>query len=316
MSEQPQEPGRRIPTRARRQRVDTVEAVVRRQLATALGGRRGMVEAAVPTLLFTLTWLTQRELTLALMVSVGAALVLLAVRLVQRSTPQFVLNALFGIGIGWVFVRIAASRGGDEDAQALAYFLPGILYNGVYGVVFAFTCLIGWPVVGFMVGSVTGDPTAWHQDKQCRQAVHPPDLAARAAVRAARGRAGTDLAGRARGQHRGRHGGRAPRRAEDRAGLADAAGRARRHGVGAGAQPHADRAGSRGDRLVRPGRHVADESDGVALGVGEERHPLVGPGRAERVVLVLEDHVRLRLTTVTPRSAQRSIVRRTSSTRR
>ena len=26
--------------------------------------------------------------------------------------------------------------------------------------------VIGWPVVGFMVGSVTGDPTAWHQDKQ------------------------------------------------------------------------------------------------------------------------------------------------------
>ena len=61
----------------------------------------------------------------------AAALVLLVVRLVQRSTPQFVLNALFGIGIGWVFVRISASRGGDEDAQALAYFLPGILYNGV-----------------------------------------------------------------------------------------------------------------------------------------------------------------------------------------
>ena len=146
--------------------LETVEAVVRRQLATALGGRRGMIEAAVPTLLFTVTWLTQRNLTLALTISVAAALVLLVVRLVQRSTPQFVLNALFGIGIGWVFVRISASRGGDEDAQALAYFLPGILYNGVYGLVFALTCVIGWPVVGFMVGSVTGDPTAWHQDKQ------------------------------------------------------------------------------------------------------------------------------------------------------
>ena len=146
--------------------VESVEAVVRRQLATALGGRRGMVEAAVPTILFTVTWLTQRDLTLALMISVGAALALLVIRVVQRSTPQFVLNALFGIGIGWVFVRIAASRGGDEDAQALAYFLPGILYNGGYALVFAFTCLIGWPVVGFMVGSVTGDPTAWHQDKQ------------------------------------------------------------------------------------------------------------------------------------------------------
>jgi hypothetical protein len=30
----------------------------------------------------------------------------------------------------------------------------------------ALTCLIGWPLVGFMVGSVTGDPTAWHDDKQ------------------------------------------------------------------------------------------------------------------------------------------------------
>jgi len=88
------------------------------------------------------------------------------VRLVQRSTVQFVVNALFGIGIGWLFVRIAASRGGSEDEQALAYFLPGIIYNSGYTVLLAFTCLIGWPVVGFMVGSVTGDPTAWHADRQ------------------------------------------------------------------------------------------------------------------------------------------------------
>ena len=54
----------------------------------------------------------------------------------------------------------------NEKEQALAYFLPGILYNSGYTVVLGLTCLIGWPVVGFMVGSVTGDPTAWHQDKQ------------------------------------------------------------------------------------------------------------------------------------------------------
>jgi hypothetical protein len=146
--------------------VETVEAVVRSQISKALGGRRGMIEAAVPTLLFTVTWLTARELRLALIVSVAAALVLLGVRLVQRSTVQFVVNALFGIGIGWLFVRLAASRGGSEDEQALAYFLPGILYNTGYTAVLAFTCLIGWPLVGFMVGSVTGDPTAWHEDKQ------------------------------------------------------------------------------------------------------------------------------------------------------
>jgi hypothetical protein len=146
--------------------VETVEAVVRRQLATALGGRRGMVEAAVPTITFTVLWLTTRELPVALGVSLGAAGLLLVVRLVQRSTPQVGLNAMFGIAIGWVFVRIAASRGGDADDQALAYFLPGILYNAGYAAIFVFTCLIGWPVVGFMVGSVAGDPTAWHDDPQ------------------------------------------------------------------------------------------------------------------------------------------------------
>lgn len=146
--------------------VDTVEAVVRNQLARALGGRRGMVEAAVPTLLFTLVWLTTRTLNLALTVSVASAVIALAVRIAQRSTIQFCVNALFGIGIGWFFVHLAASRGGSANDQALAYFLPGILYNTGYTVVLSVTCLVGWPLVGFMVGSVTGDPTAWHRDKQ------------------------------------------------------------------------------------------------------------------------------------------------------
>jgi hypothetical protein len=146
--------------------VDTVEAVVRGQLSKALGGRRGMVEAAVPTLLFTLVYLTTKQLQLALALSVGAALALLAVRLVQRSTVQFVVNALVGIGIGWFFVTLAARRGGDANDQALAYFLPGIIYNAAYTAVLSLTCLVRWPLVGFMVGSVTGDPTAWHRDRQ------------------------------------------------------------------------------------------------------------------------------------------------------
>lgn len=146
--------------------VDTVEAVVRHSLAKALGGRRGMIEAAVPTLLFTMTWLIGKEMKPALIVSLTAALLMLALRLVQRSSVQFVLNALFGIGLGWLFVSMSARSGGSADDQALAYFLPGILYNSVYAVLLGLSAIVGWPLVGFMVGSVTGDPTAWRQDKQ------------------------------------------------------------------------------------------------------------------------------------------------------
>jgi hypothetical protein len=143
----------------------TVEEVVRGQLAKALGGRRGMLEAAVPTVIFTVVFLVTKELRLALPASVAVALVLLVVRLVQRSTVQFVLNAIFGIGLGWLFVYLAARGGGDKSDQALAYFLPGLLYNTFYSVLIALTCLIGWPLIGFMIGSVTGDPTAWHEDR-------------------------------------------------------------------------------------------------------------------------------------------------------
>ena len=145
---------------------DTVEALVRRQLSQALGGRRGMVETAVPTLTFTIVWLTTRELDLALGASVGVAVAELAARLVQRQTVKFCVNALVGIALGWVFVHLAASRGGSADDQALAYFVPGLLYNIGYAVVMGLTCVTGWPLVGFMIGSVTGDPTAWHRDRQ------------------------------------------------------------------------------------------------------------------------------------------------------
>lgn len=136
---------------------DTVEQLVRAQLAKALGGRRGVVESAVPTVLFTVSWIASHDLRLSLIVSVSAAVALLLVRIVQRSSVQFVLNALFGIGIAALF----ASRSGE----ARDVFLPGILYNSAYGVVFILSILIGWPLVGFMIGSITGDLTGWHDDR-------------------------------------------------------------------------------------------------------------------------------------------------------
>ncbi len=48
------------PVEERAPTLDTVEAVVRQQLSKALGGPRGMVEAAVPTIMFTVLWLVTK----------------------------------------------------------------------------------------------------------------------------------------------------------------------------------------------------------------------------------------------------------------
>jgi hypothetical protein len=125
-----------------------------------------MFEAAIPTIMFTVTFISTKDLRTALIVSGSAAVLALAVRLVQRSSIQFVVNAIIGIGIGALFALRAARAGGDANDQALAYFLPGLLYNAAYAVVLALSNLVRWPLIGFMVGSVTGDPTAWHKDRQ------------------------------------------------------------------------------------------------------------------------------------------------------
>jgi hypothetical protein len=134
----------------------TVEAAVRAQLAKAFGGARGIIEAAVPTAAFTLSWITTEQLKLSLIISIALSVVLLVVRLAQRSTPQFVINSLIGIAIGAFF----ASRTGD----AKDYFLPGILWNGAYAAAMLVSIVTRWPLVGFLIGSVTGDPTGWHKD--------------------------------------------------------------------------------------------------------------------------------------------------------
>lgn len=149
------------PTESGAADITTVEQLVRRRLAEAFGGARGVVESAIPTIAFTISFLVTDQLRESLILSAGIAVVLLVVRVLQRSNPQFVFNALVGIGIAALF----ASRSGE----ARDVFLPGILYNGAYAVAFVFTILIGWPAVGFLVGAVVGDVTGWRADRGMRR---------------------------------------------------------------------------------------------------------------------------------------------------
>ena len=154
-ADQPADEAEAVPDKAAH---DTVEEAVRTQLAKALGGARGVVEAAIPTIGFTVSWIVSKELRLSLGIGAGLALFLLVVRLAQRSTVQFVLNSIFGIGIAALF---ALRSGKAEDA-----FLPGILYNAGYAAAMLVSIVVRWPLVGFIIGSVTGDPTAWHRDRE------------------------------------------------------------------------------------------------------------------------------------------------------
>ncbi|WP_064744313.1 DUF3159 domain-containing protein [Actinomadura oligospora] len=136
---------------------ETVEEVIRAQLTKVFGGRRGVVEGAVPTIAFTGGWVITHDLRLSLYVGGGSALLLLAARIVQRTTPQFVLNSLLGIAIAAFF---ALRSGKAQDA-----FLPGMLYSGAVSLLMLLSIVTRWPFVGFMIGAANpDDPFGWRKD--------------------------------------------------------------------------------------------------------------------------------------------------------
>ncbi|ADU48443.1 DUF3159 domain-containing protein [Intrasporangium calvum] len=138
----------------------TVEELLRDKLSEAIGGWRGALESAVPTLVFAITWVALRDLKQSLLAAGACVVVLLVVRLLQRQDPRFIAYAAVGVGISAFF---ALRSGQAEDA-----FLPGMLQNAGLLVVLLVTNLFRWPLFGFIVAvaepeAFAEDPTWWHK---------------------------------------------------------------------------------------------------------------------------------------------------------
>jgi hypothetical protein len=161
MSERPAEPKTESPDDAPSAAAATpqfryVEEFVRYQLSQSLGGARGMIESALPFIAFTIAWVITRQLYPAVAAAVVTALLLAVIRLIQRQSIKYVVQAVIPTATA---VLIATRTGRAQDV-----FLPGILYNGALAVLSIVTVAIRKPLVGFIIGAAVGDPTGWTRD--------------------------------------------------------------------------------------------------------------------------------------------------------
>ena len=126
----------------------TVEGSPRERISLAIGGWRGAVESALPTLVFVVVW-TITHATVPTLVASGATLVVLAaIRLARHETVRFIGYSAAVLAVAAFF---ALRSGRAEDA-----FLPGMLGTGAMLLVFLVTNLVRWPVFGFLIAA--GDP--------------------------------------------------------------------------------------------------------------------------------------------------------------
>src|SRR5213080_66086 len=126
------------------------------QLASQLGGVRGVIESGVPVLIFVIAKLIW-PLTPALIVAVGSAVAIAAWRLARKQSVRHAVNGLVGI----LFGAILAWKTGS----AKAFYLPGILISLGYGLALLVSVVVRRPLVGWAWSVlVAKGSTEWRGD--------------------------------------------------------------------------------------------------------------------------------------------------------
>ncbi len=131
-------------------------------LERALGGWRGMIDSALPSVVFIVVYMLDgRVLRPALIAALGTGAVILVLRLLRRQPLTQVLAGFAGVAIS----AYVSSRTGE----ARDFFLWGLIVNVAYGAAFLISLLVRWPLMGVVVGAITGDPTGWRKEPDLRR---------------------------------------------------------------------------------------------------------------------------------------------------
>lgn len=126
-------------------------------LLEAMGGSRGIADSSLPGLAFVIAYtVSGQNLETAVWAAVAIGAVLFIARVLKRETIQFAIAGFVGVGIA---AFIANKTGRAED-----FFLPGILLNIAYGAAYAISIAVRWPLIGVILGPLSGDGMEWRKD--------------------------------------------------------------------------------------------------------------------------------------------------------
>lgn len=126
------------------------------KVLSAFGGKKGLIDSGIPSILFLLVFNLRDNLQEALYASVAISLLLTIIRLAMRETVQHAFSGLIGALIcAW----FANRTGNPSDV-----FLPKLLTNLGYGTVYLIANLAGWPILGLMLGPILGENLLWRHN--------------------------------------------------------------------------------------------------------------------------------------------------------
>ena len=128
----------------------------RDKVVNALGGKKGLIDSGVPSVVFLIVFNFTKEVSTATWAALSLSLVLAIFRLIKKDTIQHSVSGVIGVLICAYF----ANRSGNAED----FYIPKLLTNLGYGTVYLIANLVGWPILGLVLGPLLGENFTWRSN--------------------------------------------------------------------------------------------------------------------------------------------------------
>ena len=125
----------------------------RDKVINALGGKKGLIDSGLPAIVFLVVFNVRDDLRSATLAALSLAITLAIWRLARKDTIQHSISGVIGVLICAYF----ANRSGN----ATDFYIPKLLTNLGYGTVYLIANLVGWPILGVVLGPLLGENFSW-----------------------------------------------------------------------------------------------------------------------------------------------------------
>ena len=122
----------------------------------ALGGKKGLIDSGLPAVIFLVTFNLRNNLREAIIAALSLSIFLAILRLTKKDTIQHSVSGILGVLICAYF----ANRSGN----ASDFYIPKLLTNLAYGTAYLVANLVGWPLLGIVLGPLLGENFEWRKN--------------------------------------------------------------------------------------------------------------------------------------------------------
>jgi arginine exporter protein ArgO len=128
------------------------------KVLTALGGKKGIIDSTIPSLIFLLAYNVTHNLRVCLYISIATAAVLMILRLIKRDTLMHSISGFIGVAFcGWFAWKTGTAK---------SYYAPSLWKNSAFMLVYLASILLKWPLIGVLLGPILGENLNWRKNPQ------------------------------------------------------------------------------------------------------------------------------------------------------